>query len=190
MIKLYLNESTELFSIYSDFDRSVIKEAGKYNMYLIGGTAIEVWLNYLNIKGWRKRSDNDLDFLAVNSNNSNKTWIQFNEWTERNRITDKVKIDTLVERNVPKEFLIKIKDIKVLHPIWMFKSKLIRMSGLSKSKDKERYQTDFKDLIDILKVIVHINQFENLLTYLDILKLDHKVYLEYEKVIKGFRSLK
>ena len=56
-------ERTKLFSIYSDLDEEIIKEASRNELYLIGGTAIEIWLNYLKLKGWRKRSDNDLDFL-------------------------------------------------------------------------------------------------------------------------------
>jgi hypothetical protein len=64
-------ERIEIFSIYNNkLDSKIVKEASKNDLYLMGGTAIEIWLNKLKLDKWRKRSDDDFDLLTNRASNN------------------------------------------------------------------------------------------------------------------------
>ena len=185
-----LEERTELFSIYHNLDKEIIREASKNDLYLIGGTAIEIWLNYLAIKGWRKRSNNDLDFL-INKASSDDLY-EFEDFLEDKgfervdhlsfKLKNKIKIDFLDYKQTSlrdDEYLLKsnmfrmINSIKLMSPVFLFTSKLSRAVYLidSKIKDikgKARLNRDLRDLKDLLKIIKKLkleNETEKSLEY-------------------------
>jgi hypothetical protein len=82
-------ERIELFSIYSDLDEEIIEKASENDLYLIGGTAIEIWLNHLGLKGWRKRSNNDFD-LVINKA-SQKQRKNFEEFLINEKFKENIK---------------------------------------------------------------------------------------------------
>lgn len=58
----------KLFSVYSKLDEEVLKICIAHHCFLIGGTTLEILMNYNNLKFSRKRSDNDFDFVMRISN--------------------------------------------------------------------------------------------------------------------------
>lgn len=64
--------SINLYTTYHSQDEEIIKLSSQYNCPLIGGTCIEILLNYFGIQHDRKRSDNDIDFLDLNPTDTKK----------------------------------------------------------------------------------------------------------------------
>lgn len=182
MIKIFSIASTEekLFSIYHQLDEEIIKKASSCNIYLIGGTALEVWMKYLKLRPNRKRSKNDLDFITFTYNpkvytfnsyliknnfslakESEDTFINFYQLIENN--SPVVEVDLLFEAS--KEFenrITEVRGIKLMKPEFLFASKFNRWVTLSKEKHTERYQRDYKDLIDLLQVISKLSLEDSL----------------------------
>jgi hypothetical protein len=169
-----IGERIELFSIYSDLDEEIIEKASECNLYLIGGTAIEIWLNHLRLKGWRKRSLNDFDFI-INEASSNQL-NRFRKFLKSKGFKiignlrlkrDKITIDFFDYGNSNYEFdenllrpdMLKTENsIKLMSPIFLFSSKFIRVRLINSIKIKneiqnDRYKKDLKDLKDLLLII-------------------------------------
>ena len=169
-----------LFSKYHELDDEIIKTASKYDIYLIGGTAIEIWLNHLNIKGWRKRSNNDFDFISYHGNPGIKKFAQFlldkglvMENEDLSNIMDFFKlveddkvileVDLMTDASKTTfNFKKTLNGIKLMSPIYLFYSKFDRYAVLDPIKHKDRYEKDSKDLIDILKIIDKLKLDEDL----------------------------
>lgn len=111
-------------SRYSDLDDLVIAEASKLGLPLIGGTALEIWASELNIKGVRKRSDNDLDFVT------DRTALEYllADWCRENIDLDKVRIDIFKEepKNLPKKLIRNVHGVLVMDPIYLIWHKVQR----------------------------------------------------------------
>ena len=164
---------TELFSIYDELDEEIIKEASKYDLYLIGGTAIEIWLNHLGIKGWRKRSNNDLDFLINKASNDQmnkfKDYLRKNGFTKKSELNynyNEIEIDFLeVLDEVNSDMFKVVNSIKLMSPIFLFTSKFNRISVLfcknRNNQESDRYIKDLKDLKDLIKVIKKLKLDKN-----------------------------
>ena len=82
-------------SKYSNLDDKVISKATSLGLPLIGGTALEIWASHYNHPGVRKRSDNDLDFIAVPGDHSS----EFRIWVQQNIPSDKVEVDLMYIRS-------------------------------------------------------------------------------------------
>ena len=83
MVRLPEENKQAIFEQYTVFDIDIAKIASKYGLYLIGGTAIDLWCNYHNISSWRSRSNNDLDF-----------WSYADNYDELNKFSQKMKTNT------------------------------------------------------------------------------------------------
>lgn len=51
------------FSVYSPLDGIVVKICISHHCFLIGGTALEILMNFHHLKFNRNRSENDFDFV-------------------------------------------------------------------------------------------------------------------------------
>jgi hypothetical protein len=98
---------------------------------IIGGTALEILGNNYDIKGFRKRSDNDIDGLSDSTDKINK----LKKWLIANIDPDKVQVDVYKVRQLRKEFILNIDGTLVMSPVYLLWSKLTRHSD--------------KDIIDI-----------------------------------------
>ena len=173
MIKTFSRKSEErvkLFTVYSKFDNEIVKKGSELGFYLIGGTAIEIWLTYFGIKGWRKRSNNDIDFLFNELDFDDRKYRgEFFKWQSKNVDSKSVKVDWFGIEGDCSEFLYKeIKGIKVMHPYFLFTSKYDRLQESDSEKDTERVKKDIKDLKDILKIINKMDKgFSKFQSYVD-----------------------
>lgn len=112
-------------SRYTDLDEKVIAKASELGMPLIGGTALEVIANEMNVPGVRKRSNNDLDFLSTDRFKIT----EFKKWLFKNIDPDKVQVDIYVDapKNY-KHYIMSIDGILVMRPTYLIWSKLTRGS--------------------------------------------------------------
>ena len=127
-------------SKYSDLDDRVIHKASELGLPLIGGTALEVWANYYNVSGVRKRSDNDLDFIS----NHSTVIREMQEWVKKHIPTDKVKVDILfVKSHDYSDFIRDVDGTLIMAPEYLLWSKLTR---------SDRSDKDIKDIKWILSI--------------------------------------
>lgn len=169
----HLNESIQLFESYSSIDKDVVKYASSCDLYLIGGTALEVWCRYLNIPLWRKRSINDIDFFSLQNNskiNKFQTFLLNNDFIidvdERfmkmyvHGTSSDFTVDILFDYDTSnKKFFTKVNGINIMDPVFLFSSKFDRMI---QSTDKNRISIDRKDLSSLLLVIEKLNMVDEL----------------------------
>jgi len=153
-----------LFTKYSDLDDKVIKIATKFDFYLIGGTALEIWMNQYHLKFNRNRSNNDLDFTCsplteIKNINSFKSELkQLNIKSQIDSIGyyrfehDLIQVDILTDdANLIDRYGCLINNIKIMDPIYLYITKHQR--SLKLGKNSERYKKDELDLKDLLQVI-------------------------------------
>lgn len=130
-------------SRYTDLDDIVIKQATAMGMPLIGGTALELWAKATNTPGVRKRSDNDLDFMA----SSLGEVAGYNEWVGENVDVSKVKTDVMLVRShdyTPWEVV--VDGVLTMKPEYLLWSKLTR--GSEKDKNDIKWILSIKSLRD------------------------------------------
>ena len=167
--KKFPSKETKLFTVYSDVDSDIIREASKIDLYLIGGTAIEIWMNHFGLSANRKRSDNDFDFQDYKADTENIFTLK--QWCETN--APNVSVDILTSSNylsftLPELFQ-SVNGIKLMHPYYLFLSKLSR--ACKEDDGSERFKTDFNDLKDLLILIgtkFSIEEFESYLNHFGI----------------------
>lgn len=180
------NRQKAIFEQYTVFDIDIAKIASKYELYLIGGTAIDLLCNYHSVPFWRSRSNNDFDFWTSFDNQQNTS-----EFIEHIRdsfgfdiIEDsdymitlesssiKADVDILIDRDCNnKQFAHSAEGINVMSPIHLFSSKFDRYINCSNIQRKE---IDFKDLRTLLSIIEKINGLDELECHLSNLNYDRK----------------
>lgn len=127
-------------SKYSDFDDKVIYKASELGLPLIGGTALEVWANYFNVPGARKRSNNDLDFISNDLPQIN----EFQSWVRENIDSSKVQVDVMhVQSHDFSEYIREVNGVLIMAPEYLLWSKLIR---------SDRSDKDLKDIKWLLTI--------------------------------------
>ena len=131
-------------SHYSDMDDLVINKATEIGLPLIGGTALEVLSNYYKVPGVRKRSDNDLDFLATDAGDIE----EFSQWLRTNIDPDKVKVDIYLEDENALTYSMMADGTLVMKPEYLIWSKLTRSDRSQKDIDDIRWLTSIPDLSD------------------------------------------
>lgn len=109
-------------SRYSDLDDKVIEYATSLGLPLIGGTALEIWASATNTPGVRKRSDNDLDFIAL----SCKQIEDFRAWLISNIDPDIVKTDIYVGDSNITPYIKEVNGVLVMSLPYILWSKLTR----------------------------------------------------------------
>jgi len=193
-----------LFSVYSNLDEEVFKICNAHHCFLIGGTALEILMNFNNLKFNRKRSVNDFDFVIRISNLPHLKLIdrelcKLSEFTKTgddrimvNFNSDMVEVDILVTaEKIDKQDILNIGDYKIMSPVWMFASKFSRYISVDPLKQKEKYERDRYDLFDLLTLINHsgyeeISRLEKLLSQVINFEEDaerklHKLVNEYNQ---------
>ncbi|MCM1441116.1 MAG: hypothetical protein NC131_18230 [Roseburia sp.] len=165
---------TELFEAYTPTDHQVAKDLGKFDCYLIGGTAIDYWCNKLGVKKTRHRSNNDIDFWTFASNPKlaslhkylNDEGFSFVDGCYMITATRPgQELDILIdyERNLPKHLFIKQDGLAIMSPIFLFASKFDRYLNTTNAARKK---TDEVDLLQLLTIIDRLNltdKFEHFL---------------------------
>jgi hypothetical protein len=167
----------KLFESYSDLDIPITEVASKNKLFLIGGTAINIWSKKLNIPSWRKRSEDDLDFWTFRGNSKLKIFNNFlleNGFVQkefdsyfnsfRNEV-ENIDVDILIDFDLShKKYGVSFNTIATMHPVYLFVSKFDRYLNTNSIERKNR---DYKDLQLLLHIIVKtktVNSLENLLT--------------------------
>ncbi len=153
-----------IFDSYSSLDVPVVKEASKHNLFLIGGTAIQLWARYYGVKERRTRSINDLDFLIEAGNKRGleafKEFLEDSGFVEEGSVSDEdytlffknthdeVEVDILrtYERITD---VAEVKGVKTIDPVKLFIFKLQRLT----SGDQTKSVTDIQDLNTLYDVI-------------------------------------
>jgi len=173
----------KLFSVYSNLDEEVLKICNDHHCFLIGGTALEILMNFNNLKFNRKRSDNDFDFVMRISNSPHIKMIdrelcRLRDFakTGDDRImvnfnSDLVEVDILVTaEKIEQQDILTVGDYKIMSPVWMFASKFSRYIFVDPLRQKEKYERDLYDLFDLLTLINHsgneeVSRLEKLLSH-------------------------
>jgi hypothetical protein len=176
-IHLSFDGFVPLFESYSDLDLPIVEAASENNLYLIGGTALSIWSKYYKIKFWRERSNNDIDFWTFSGNRKIKFFqkylidnkFDFSSFSSsyfesfRNDSLN-IDVDILIDFELSnKQFCVKFGNINLMKPVYLFASKFDRFVNIS---DKQRKETDQKDLIFLLKIIEKDKNFKQLEDYL------------------------
>lgn len=187
-----------IFEQYTEFDTDIVKAASKYELYLIGGTAIDLLCNYYSVQFWRSRSDNDLDFWTSYDNEGRNVFISHikdNFSFDSKETSDymvslessniKTDVDILIDRDYNnKEFAYSVNGIKVMSPIYLFSSKFDRYISTTNVQRKE---TDFKDLRVLLSIIEKINGFDELEFHLSNQNYDQKAEDALNSIISSMQ---
>jgi len=136
-------------SRYSDLDKKVLNHAFDLDMPLIGGTALEILGSHFGKTGFRKRSDNDLDFIT----NSQEALDTFSAWLKINIDPSKVKTDVMLITSfkIPQDQILNLGGVLVMSPEFLIWQKVQRWS----EKDKQD--------IAWLLTISNIDKLESLL---------------------------
>lgn len=155
----------------------IVMTATRCNLYLIGGTAIDLLCRYYSVPFWRNRSDNDLDFWTSFANKERDRFVKqvggkFGIGIEDSSDymvsleLEKVKIETdiLIDYDCANtKFASSINGICVMSPIYLFSSKFDRYINTANIQRKE---TDFYDLRTLLSIIEKTNGFDELESHL------------------------
>lgn len=154
-------------SRYSEFDDLVIKRAYDLDMPLIGGTALEILGHYYNKPGFRKRSDNDLDFIT----NDRTKYIELAAWLRENVDPTKVKVDTMLVRShtIPEDHILNLGGVFVMSPEYLVWSKVQRFSEVDKKDIQYLIPLCNFDLLESLLEDLGITdeEFDNLNSLID-----------------------
>lgn len=131
------------YTRYSPYDDMVIKQATAMDMPLIGGTALELWAYAFGVPCVRKRSDNDLDFLAHSLAQAEA----FQAWVRTHIDVNKVQTDVmLVESYNFQPYKMVVDGVLTMSPAYILWAKLGR--GSKKDVQDIRWILSLKSLQD------------------------------------------
>jgi len=162
--KSFSNSFDKLFTKYTDLDSKVISIFNKYNYYLMGGTAIEFYLNSIGIKGWRSRSDNDLDFTAkmkdlmslpkiLSELKSLDIYCVAKSLTYYKLKGKGIEVDILFDLDENLSDINELLGIKLVSPRYIIQTKLDRLGKIGIEDDRGK-----KDLLDIRDILLYIKK--------------------------------
>ena len=116
-----------LYTVYSEFDDLIIRQASQLGLPLIGGTALEVLSYYFQYPCHRIRSDNDLDFIADNDT----SYRALAHWVSLHSTAAAVQVDVMLikSHHIPQHLLLIVEGVKVMSPEYLVWSKLQRFSS-------------------------------------------------------------
>lgn len=167
-----LNIIKPLFENYTTVDEPIVRLASNYQLYLIGGTAIDMLCRHYDISNNRNRSNNDIDFLSFATNLSktqeyvNKLMhlynfrkdIESSYMITMNNSNVGVDVDILIDYDSNNlEYGITVNGILVMSPCYMVYSKLDRYLN---STNEERRKIDIADIETLLKIMDKIGESE------------------------------
>lgn len=161
-----------LFENYTTVDEPIVRLASNYQLYLIGGTAIDMLCRHYGISNNRNRSNNDIDFLSFATNLSktqeyaNKLMhlynfrkdIESSYMITMNNSNVGVDVDILIDYDSSNlEYGMTANGILVMSPCYMVYSKLDRYLN---SINEERRKIDIADIETLLKIMDKIGESE------------------------------
>lgn len=161
-----------LFENYTTVDEPIVKLASSYQLYLIGGTAIDMLCRNYGINNNRNRSNNDIDFLSFATNliktqeYVNKLMYLYNFKKDiesscmitMNNSNVGVDVDILIDYDSNNlEYGTMVNGILVMSPCYMVYSKLDRYLN---SINEERRKIDIADIETLLKIMDKIGESE------------------------------
>lgn len=167
-----LNIIKPLFENYTTVDEPIIRLASNYQLYLIGGTAIDMLCRNYGISNNRNRSNNDIDFLSFATNLSktqeyvNKLMYLYNFRKDIESsymitaINDNVGVDVdiLIDYDSSNlEYSTMVNGILAMSPCYMVYNKLDRYLN---STNEERKKIDIADIETLLKIMDKIGESE------------------------------
>ncbi len=155
-----------LYSVYSMLDEKVLNICNAHHCFLIGGTALEILMNFNNLKFNRKRSENDFDFVMRISNSPHLKVIDLElchleDFTKTgddrimvNFNSDLVEVDILVTaEKIEQQDILSVGDYRIMSPVWMFASKFSRYISIDPRLNYDKFERDRRDLFDLLTLI-------------------------------------
>jgi hypothetical protein len=147
-------------------DEKVLNICNAHHCFLIGGTALEILMNFNHLNFNRKRSENDFDFVMRISNSPHIKMIdmelcKLRDFTKTgddrimvNFNSDLVEVDILVTaEKIDQQYILTISNYNIMSPVWMFASKFSRYIFIDPEKQKEKFERDRYDLFDLLTLI-------------------------------------
>lgn len=161
-----------LFESYTELDKPIVRIASNFQLYLIGGTAIDMLCNYYNIDNNRNRSNNDIDFLSFATNKSktkdfvNQLMISYNfkvdiesnymiTLANNNRGID---VDILIDYdNNDHQYCMTVNNVLVMSPCYLIYNKIDRYLSTT---NEERKKIDIADIETLLKIADKIGESE------------------------------
>jgi hypothetical protein len=155
-----------LFTKYSDLDDKVIKIASNLDFYLIGGTALEIWMNQYHLKFNRDRSNNDLDFTCsplTEIKNINSLRSELKQLGIKSQVDsigyyrfdhNLIQVDILTDdANLIDKYGCILNNIKIMDPIYLYLTKYRRSIKLDKNSNRRKKDDlDLKDLVQVIKL--------------------------------------
>ena len=167
-----LSIKKQLFESYTTIDEPIVRLASNYQLYLIGGTAIDMLCQHYGISNNRSRSNNDIDFLsfAVNLSQTQRYVSKLvNQYNFKKDIesdymittTNKsmgIDVDILIDYdNSNRQYGMTVNNILVMSPCYMVYNKLDRYLS---STSEERKKIDIADIETLLKIMDKIGESE------------------------------
>ena len=161
-----------LFENYTTVDEPIVRLASNYQLYLIGGTAIDMLCRHYGISNNRNRSNNDIDFLSFATNLSktqeyvNKLMhlynfrkdIESSYMITMNNSNVGVDVDILIDYDSSNlEYGTTVNGTLVMSPCYMVYNKLDRYLN---STNEERKKIDIADIETLLKIMDKIGESE------------------------------
>lgn len=161
-----------LFENYTTVDEPIVKLASSYQLYLIGGTAIDMLCRNYEVSNNRNRSNNDIDFLsfAVNLSKTQeyvnklmylynfKKDIESNYMITMNNSSVGVDVDILIDYDQTNlQYSMIVNNVLVMSPCYMVYNKLDRYLN---SVNEERRKIDIADIETLLKIMDKIGESE------------------------------
>lgn len=156
-----------LFENYTTVDEPIVRLASNYQLYLIGGTAIDMLCRHYGINNNRNRSNNDIDFLSF-AVNLPRTQEYVEELMYQYGFTKGIDLKYMItavnntvkvidyDSNNP-EYGMTVNGILVMSPCYMVYSKLDRYLN---SINEERRKIDIADIETLLKIMDKIGESE------------------------------
>lgn len=167
-----LNIIKPLFENYTTVDEPIVRLASNYQLYLIGGTAIDMLCRHYGVSNNRSRSNNDIDFLSFATNRP-KTREYVHKLMYQHGFTKDIDSDYMItafnnDVGVDVDILIDygsnnleygmtVNGILVMSPCYMVYSKLDRYLN---SINEERRKIDIADIETLLKIMDKIGESE------------------------------
>ena len=168
----HLNVRRPLFESYTNLDETVVFVATRYQLYLTGGTASDLYCRRYGVQNNRHRSKNDIDFLSFASNSAQtqeyvcklleqywfKTEIESDYMISLTNHNLEIDVDILIDYDQSNaQYCTTVSGIAVMSPSYMTYNKLDRYFH---SSNDGRKQTDLEDIRTLLLIMDKIGESE------------------------------
>lgn len=167
-----LSIKKQLFESYTTIDEPIVRLASNYQLYLIGGTAIDMLCQHYGVSNNRSRSNNDIDFLSFAANLTKiqeyvnklmclynfKKDIESNYMITMNNSNVGVDVDILIDYDQTNlQYSMTVNNVLVMSPCYMVYNKLDRYLNTT---NEERRKIDIADIETLLKIMDKIGESE------------------------------